>query len=563
MGNKDLRIDEVLDRGFTQHGEPSHEQMAADLARIRERLDPAVARVTVPSALRRKLQAPLLVQIPVASAFRRKAAQLTAAAALMLAAVGTAILWSPAHTPLYRIVEGDARAGETIRSNGGGGAVLELADTSRIEMRSHTELSLNRADDGVRIRLSSGGIIVNAAKQRTGHLYVQTKDMTVSVVGTVFVVNADNTGSRVAVIEGEVRVQQGATETKLRSGEQAASSPKVETFSVASELAWSRRAESWLALLQRQSPAVPTVVPPQKPEVRVGFEVESIRPRPAAGGGGGRGIGVLPIGFPPACGASLKIDPRRFLATNITVYELITLAYDRSCEFAEETPEAAGLTGGPEWIRTQRFDIEALRPVDGSDYTATEFGTGTRFQYSRYILGSRLRTMLQTLLAERFNLVLRREMREMTVYELGVAKGGPKLVASNKESESFQSYVGGGGLYEAIKNSINPRPEYNGLIVGAISGRRASMAEFSLQLARMTGRQVIDRTGINGEFTYEFFFAPAQFRAWRRNPAEPRPQLQGPSLFAVLEEELGLRLEEVRRPSELDVIERVERPTEN
>ena len=170
--------------------------------------------------------------------------------------------------------------------------------------------------------------------------------------------------------------------------------------------------------------------------------------------------------------------------------------------------------------------------------------------------------MLQTLLAERFNLVLRREMREMTVYELSVARGGPKLVAS-KDTESFSSYVGGGGLYEAIKNGINPRPEYNGLIVGALAGTRASMAELSVQLARMTGRQVIDQTGLKGEFTYEFFFAPAQFRAWRRNLTDARPQLQSPSLFTVLEEELGLRLEEARRPAELAVIERVEPPTAN
>src|SRR6185503_8277691 len=91
-------------------------------------------------------------------------------------------------------------AGAVVRTDGGAGAVLALKDGSRVEMRSKSELSLERADDGMRIRLHTGGIIVNAAKQRTGHLYVQTKDMTVSVVGTIFVVNADTKGSRVAVI---------------------------------------------------------------------------------------------------------------------------------------------------------------------------------------------------------------------------------------------------------------------------------------------------------------------------------------------------------------------------
>ena len=161
------------------------------------------------------------------SALRRKAqARWVAAAATVALAVGGAIVWRQADTALYRVVEGDVRAGDlpsllgsfrlragatagqvggtgTIRTNGSGaGAVLALADGSRVEMRSHSELSVERADDGLRIRLSSGGIIVNAAKQRDGHLYVQTKDMTVSVVGTVFVVNADENGSRVAVVEG-------------------------------------------------------------------------------------------------------------------------------------------------------------------------------------------------------------------------------------------------------------------------------------------------------------------------------------------------------------------------
>ena len=90
--------------------------------------------------------------------------------------------------------------------------VYELVDGSRVEMRPGTELSFERAGDGLRILLKHGGIIVNAAKQRSGHLYVETKDVTVSVIGTVFLVNAGENGSRVAVIEGEVRVQQGRTE---------------------------------------------------------------------------------------------------------------------------------------------------------------------------------------------------------------------------------------------------------------------------------------------------------------------------------------------------------------
>ena len=91
--------------------------------------------------------------------------------------------------------------GDIVRASGGAGEVLALADGSRVEMRSQSELSIERANDGVRIRLNKGSVIVSAAKQGAGHLYVQTKDVTVSVVGTVFLVNSEEAGSRVAVIQ--------------------------------------------------------------------------------------------------------------------------------------------------------------------------------------------------------------------------------------------------------------------------------------------------------------------------------------------------------------------------
>jgi len=129
--------------------------------------------------------------------------------------------------------------GDIVRSNGGAGGILRLADGSHVEVRSQSELLLERAADGVRIRLNHGGLLVDAAKQRDGHLYVQTRDFTVSVVGTVFLVNAEEAGSRVAVLEGEVRVQQGATDQKLRPGQQVATSPLMTAPTLPQEIAWS------------------------------------------------------------------------------------------------------------------------------------------------------------------------------------------------------------------------------------------------------------------------------------------------------------------------------------
>src|SRR5437762_12432440 len=75
-----------------------------------------------------------------------------------------------------------------------------------------------------------------------GNLYVQTKDMVASVSGAVSLVKAEEQGSRVAAIGGEVLVQQGTTEKRLRPGEQVTTNPKMESLPVKGEVAWSREA---------------------------------------------------------------------------------------------------------------------------------------------------------------------------------------------------------------------------------------------------------------------------------------------------------------------------------
>src|SRR4030095_10948695 len=97
--------------------------------------------------------------------------------------------------------------GEAVRTGADSGAMLELADGTRVEMAAKSEFSLVRARDGVKIKLARGNVIVSAAKQH-GHLYVETADCNVSVVGTVFSVSSTIKGSRVAVIEGEVLVEE-------------------------------------------------------------------------------------------------------------------------------------------------------------------------------------------------------------------------------------------------------------------------------------------------------------------------------------------------------------------
>jgi hypothetical protein len=141
------------------------------------------------------------------------------------------------------------RNGDEIRTAKGSNAVVRLLDGSLIEMRERSDLSVAREWKGTTIHLDSGHIIVQAAKQRTGRLYVATDDCLVSVKGTIFSVNHGTKGSRVAVIEGVVRVAYGERTALLSAGDEETSSPSVSKVPIRNEIAWSRNSAKYLALL--------------------------------------------------------------------------------------------------------------------------------------------------------------------------------------------------------------------------------------------------------------------------------------------------------------------------
>jgi uncharacterized protein (TIGR03435 family) len=166
---------------------------------------------------------------------------------------------------------------------------------------------------------------------------------------------------------------------------------------------------------------------------------------------------------------------------------------------------------GPAWIGSERYDIVAKVPAETP-----------REQVLR---------MLQALLADRFQLRLHREKKELRVYALTVARTGAKLKAVAVRDGSF---------------SFGP---------GHISGTAQSMAELADKLSRPffgLGAPVMDSTGLTGVFDFTLEWAP------------DNAQADGPSIFSAMQEQLGLKLEASKRLVEVLAIDHVERvPTEN
>lgn len=451
------------------------------------------------------------------SAWRWRLGLAGAAAAVVLAVILTSIVHR--HRAVAVVEENGAivAIGEIIRASADG-SVLVLADGSRVEMREQSELVLEHANDGVRIRLNKGGVIVNAAKQH-GHLYVQTKDVTVSVVGTVFLVSSEEEGSRVAVVQGMVHVQHGTTEQTLLPGEQVITNSKMSSLAPAS-----------LAILQQSAVLVGT--PSEK------FEEISIRSSPLLPSVGG--ITVTRPGQPCFIAPWIQIDPGRLMITQATLHGLIAAAYGASCTL----PDA--IAGEPQWARSEWYDIQALIPAGSPVYARSD------------LLESRapkLQRMLQNLLADRFKLTLRREMREMPAYELIVEK------TAKWECHLPETCHGLRLSEDQDKDSSSVDREGMTLIPTSLN-LHTSIAAWTGIAALNTGRPVIDKTGLKGFYDIRLEY-PDLARADAVAEQTANPAVRSNRFSTSIQEQLGFKLVSTRAVVEVIVIEHVEKPSEN
>lgn len=186
------------------------------------------------------------------------------------------------------------------------------------------------------------------------------------------------------------------------------------------------------------------------------------------------------------------------------------------------------LSGGPDWIRTDRWDI-----------TAKAEGVEGRLPRPR------LNPMLQALMADRFQLKIHNETKEMPVYGLIVDKKGSKLAVHTTGDSEMRT--GNGSL--SVKKGVMP-----GL---------------AAWLSQQLGRVVIDQTGLQDEYDYQLEWTPDPGQGGAESiglpPELPRPRVEtnGPSIFTALQEQLGLRLVSQKGPLEIIVIDSVEKPSAN
>jgi len=250
-------------------------------------------------------------------------------------------------------------------------------------------------------------------------------------------------------------------------------------------------------------PAAPPPLAPMPANWVPAFEVATIKPS-----------------RPDTPGQSITVRGRTFGTLNQTVSGMMTFAFGLH-------PDQ--IVGGPQWLKTDRFDISA-------EPEGTGMPNGKQWQAA-----------LGKLLTDRFKLTFHHERKELSVYALTVLKTGNKLT----------------------KNDTNP----NGLPglffrgPGVFPVRNATMGDFAGTMqAVVLDRPVIDQTGLEGRYDFTLTWTPDETQFGGRGgqvPPPADPANAPPGLFTAIQEQLGLKLESTKAPVDVVVIDRLEKPSEN
>lgn len=235
------------------------------------------------------------------------------------------------------------------------------------------------------------------------------------------------------------------------------------------------------------------------------FDVASLKLSTAEGRGGG---------IRPAAGG------QRYEATNCSIKTMLTVAYRIKAE---------QIVGGPAWLDTDRYDMEAKADKPSS--------------------ADELHVMLVNLLIERLQLKLHREQKEMPMYALTVDKGGPKLTPHEADSahDPWIDQTQEKFLHLKLKATSVP------------------LDYFAFRLSQLMDRPVVDLTGLHGGYDFDLEYTrelPPGFPDGGKINGED-PDTSGPTVFAALKQKLGLELRAQKGPVEVIVIDKAEKPAAN
>lgn len=232
---------------------------------------------------------------------------------------------------------------------------------------------------------------------------------------------------------------------------------------------------------------------------------------------------------PDAHGSSILTDRVGGLnVENAPVRALITMAYGIR-DFQ--------LSGGPGWIGTDRYDVVA-RPEKAQN-SAEPPDTQSMTDEQRKVRDDAWKERVRNLLAERFGLVVHKESREEQIYDLTVAKGGPKMTVVTTP-EGRQGISGNRGRSQ---------------------GFAAPMSMMAMNLSNLVGRPVIDKTGLTEKYDWVLEYDPNV--SGSANPESTASDEQRPTIFTALQDQLGLKLETTKGPVDTYVIDKIDRPSEN
>ena len=238
---------------------------------------------------------------------------------------------------------------------------------------------------------------------------------------------------------------------------------------------------------------------------------------------------------------NFMISPTRFRVENGTVTALIRFAYNVKSD--DQLPKE------PRWIGSDRFDIDA-KIADSQAEAMKSLAPDQKFE--------QYRLMVRSLLIDRFNLQVTRQMKELPVYALVIAKNGSKLTPVNASLQAQKQHM----------------PTLSGGSRGQLKAGAVSMALFTGWLSGrddIGGRVVIDETGLTGSYDFTLNWTTDEQRnaivngaaASQGQASAGAQDLPGASILTALQEQLGLKLESTRAAVEALVIEHVERPSEN